>query len=77
MRALAGTLLTCDVAAKQMILAIDERMPCIIMDLDDTHMLVNSKMVEQLRTMLEAEVRWHVWLYGLRQFEKNTYTLDI
>mgnify|MGYP000002792314 len=27
------------------------------MDLDDTHMLVNSKMVEQLRTMLEAEVR--------------------
>ena len=44
-------------AVKQMILAIDERMPCIIMDLDDTHMLVNSKMVEQLRTMLEAEVR--------------------
>lgn len=57
MRALAGTLLACDVAVKQMILAIDERMPCIIMDLDDTHMLVNSKMVEQLRTMLEAEVR--------------------
>ncbi|WFD16827.1 hypothetical protein MARU1_002870 [Malassezia arunalokei] len=57
MRALAGSLLTCDVAVKQMILAIDERMPCIIMDLDDTHMLVNSKMVEQLRTMLEAEVR--------------------
>ena len=57
MRALAGTLLTCAVAGKQMILAIDERMPCIILDLDDTHMLVNSKMVEQLRTMLEAEVR--------------------
>ena len=57
MRALAGTLLTCDVAVNHMIFAIEERMPCIIMDLDDTHMLVNSKMVEQLRTMLEAEVR--------------------
>lgn len=48
-----------------MILAIDERMPCIIMDLDETHVLVNTNMVEQLQIMLEAE------------FEKNTYTLDI
>ena len=57
MRALAGTLLTCDVAVKQMILAIDERMPCIIMELDETQLLVYCKLVEQLRTMLEAEVR--------------------
>ena len=68
---------TSDVAVKQMILAIDERMPCIIMDLDETHVLVNTNMVEQLQIMLEAEVRWHVWQHGLRQFEKNTYTLDI
>ena len=40
-----------------MILAIDERMPCIIMDLDETHVLVNTNMVEQLQIMLEAEVR--------------------
>lgn len=65
MRAYAGALITCDVAVKQMILAIDERMPCIIMDLDETHVLVNTNMVEQLQIMLEAE------------FEKNTYTLDI
>ncbi|SHO79657.1 Similar to S.cerevisiae protein TFB5 (Component of RNA polymerase II general transcription factor TFIIH) [Malassezia sympodialis ATCC 42132] len=65
MRAYAGTLITCDVAVKQMILSIDEHMPCIVMDLDETHVLVNTTLVDQLRIMLDAE------------FEKNTYTLDI
>ncbi|WFD32507.1 hypothetical protein MSPP1_003555 [Malassezia sp. CBS 17886] len=76
MRAYAGALLKwyvraaegltqSDVAVKQMILAIDEHTPCIIMDLDDTHVLVNSNMVDTLSSMLEAE------------FEKNTYTLDV
>ena len=45
-----------DVAVKQMILAINEHMPCIIMDLDETHVLVNERMVDQLHVMLEAEV---------------------
>ncbi|WFC95773.1 hypothetical protein MBRA1_002427 [Malassezia brasiliensis] len=65
MRAYAGTLFSCDVAVKQMILAIDEHTPCIVMDLDETHVLVNSSMVEALQGLLEAE------------FEKNTYTLDM
>ena len=43
-------------AVKQMILAINEHMPCIIMDLDETHVLVNERMVDHLHVMLEAEV---------------------
>ena len=64
MRAYAGTLFSwyvlcshSDVAVKQMILAIDEHTPCIVMDLDETHVLVNSSMVETLQGLLEAEVR--------------------
>lgn len=64
MRAYAGTLFSwyvprspSDVAVKQMILAIDEHTPCIVMDLDETHVLVNTSMVETLQGLLEAEVR--------------------
>lgn len=39
-----------------MILAIDEHTPCIVMDLDETHVLINSTMVDPLLGMLEAEV---------------------
>lgn len=31
-------------------------MPCIVMDLDETHVLVNTTLVDQLRIMLDAEV---------------------
>lgn len=65
-----------DVAVKQMILSIDEHMPCIVMDLDETHVLVNTTLVDQLRIMLDAEVREKSTTHAY-QFEKNTYTLDI
>ena len=55
-----------------MILAIDEHTPCIVIDLDETHVLVNANMVDTLQGLLEAEVRG-----PLTQFEKNTYTLDM
>ncbi|PKI85977.1 hypothetical protein MVES_000080 [Malassezia vespertilionis] len=58
MRAYAGALVHCDVAVKQMILAIDEHTPCIVMDLDETHVLVNTKMLDTLLEMLETEVRF-------------------
>ena len=32
-------------------------MPCIIMDLDETHLLVNPNLVDTLHEKLEAEVR--------------------
>ena len=51
-------------------------MPCIVMDLDETHVLVNTTLVDQLRIMLDAEVREKSTTHAY-QFEKNTYTLDI
>lgn len=46
-----------DAAVKQLILTIDEQMPCIIMDLDETHLLVNPDLLDALHQQLETEVR--------------------
>ncbi|KAJ9477821.1 General transcription and DNA repair factor IIH subunit TFB5 [Pseudozyma hubeiensis] len=64
MKAYKGMLLTCDAAVKQLILSLDERNRFIIMDLDDTHLLVSPDRVDWLRSELEIEL------------EKNTYTLE-
>ncbi|PWZ00314.1 nucleotide excision repair, TFIIH, subunit [Testicularia cyperi] len=64
MKAYKGLLLTCDAAVKQLILSIDERSRFIIMDLDDTHLLVSPDRIVWLRSELELEL------------EKNTYTLE-
>lgn len=59
MKAIKGTILTCDPAAKQLILAIDERLRLhfVIQDLDETHLVVSPDMVGVMRVELEAEVR--------------------
>ena len=56
-----------DVAVKQMILSIDEKMPCIVMDQDETHVLVNGSMVDQLLIMLETEVCYDLLIASLRR----------
>lgn len=45
-----------DPAAKQLILAIDERLHFVIQDLDDTHLLISTESVEEMREQLELEV---------------------
>ncbi|SPO45640.1 related to TFB5 - component of general transcription and DNA repair factor TFIIH [Moesziomyces antarcticus] len=64
MKAYKGMLLTCDAAVKQLILSLDERNRFIIMDLDDTHLLISPERIDWLRSELELEL------------EKNTYTLE-
>ncbi|KAH9452298.1 hypothetical protein MJO28_008838 [Puccinia striiformis f. sp. tritici] len=70
-----GVLVTCDPAAKQLILKLNDQpshqisefglvTPFIIQDLDETHLLVTQECVNVLRRQLEAEL------------EKNTFTLD-
>lgn len=68
-----GALLTCDPAAKQLIVNLNDKpnlaehglvQPFIIQDLDETHVLVTLECVNALRKTLEAEL------------EKNTFTLD-
>lgn len=46
-----------DPAVKQLILSIDERSRFIILDLDDTHLLISPERIDWLRTELEMEVR--------------------
>lgn len=48
-----------DAAVKQLILSLDERNRFIIMDLDDTHLLVSPDRVDWLRAELEIEVSIH------------------
>lgn len=45
-----------DPAVKQLILSIDERSRFIILDLDDTHLLISPERIDWLRTELEMEV---------------------
>lgn len=56
MKLFKGTLLTCDAPVKQLILAIDETEKCVIQDLDETHLLVQTSSVDRLKEKLEAEV---------------------
>lgn len=48
-----------DAACKQLILQLDETRhnQFVIQDLDETHVLVDTKSVDELRALLEAEVR--------------------
>ncbi|CAO1637061.1 unnamed protein product [Jaminaea pallidilutea] len=62
MKAILGTLLSCDAAAKQLIVSLDERGGhFIIQDLDETHLLVDSTKVEDLRALLEEELEKNSW----------------
>ncbi len=45
-----------DAAVKQLILSLDERNRFIIMDLDDTHLLISPERIDWLRSELELEV---------------------
>ena len=66
MKAIHGTLLTCDPAAKQLLLSIDESgLSFVIQDLDETHLLVDSSRVEDMRVILEEKL------------EKNSWTMEI
>ena len=46
-----------DAAVKQLILSLDERNRFIIMDLDETHLLISPDRIDWLRAELEVEVR--------------------
>ncbi|CAK9786069.1 unnamed protein product [Cutaneotrichosporon oleaginosum] len=67
-RLMSGTLITCDSAAKQIILHLDEGRPgthkFVMRDVDESHVLVKSVYVEELKGLLQAEL------------EKNTYVAD-
>ncbi|EHS62881.1 hypothetical protein, variant [Puccinia graminis f. sp. tritici CRL 75-36-700-3] len=63
-----GVLVTCDPAAKQLILKLNDQpdhqisefglvTPFIIQELDDTHLMVTQECVNALKKQLEAEVR--------------------
>lgn len=64
MRAIKGVLLTCDSAVKQILLAMNEKDPFIIEDLDDYHLVIKADEEYRVRKVLEAEL------------EKNTYSLE-
>ncbi|CEH18040.1 nucleotide excision repair tfiih subunit [Ceraceosorus bombacis] len=64
MKAIKGSLLTCDPAVKQLILAINERVRFVIQDLDETHLLISTDKVEWMRIELDSEL------------EKNTWSID-
>ncbi|RSH87609.1 uncharacterized protein EHS24_000121 [Apiotrichum porosum] len=63
-----GTLITCDSAAKQILIHLDAQrdgpQKFIIRDVDDTHVLIKSIYVDMVRTSLQEEL------------EKNTYDQD-
>lgn len=48
-----------DAAVKQLILSLDERNRFIIMDLDETHLLISPDRIDWLRAELEVEVSTH------------------
>ncbi|CAO1618107.1 unnamed protein product [Sympodiomycopsis kandeliae] len=63
MKAIVGTLLTCDAACKQLILQINEtsHLNFLIQDLDETHLLVAPEKVDDLRALLENELEKNSW----------------
>ncbi|PWN99219.1 nucleotide excision repair, TFIIH, subunit [Tilletiopsis washingtonensis] len=61
MKAIKGSLLTCDPAVKQLILQLNERMRFVIQDLDETHLLVSTDRVEWMRIELETELEKNTW----------------
>jgi len=64
MRAIRGALLTCDSAVKQILLAMNEKDPFIIEDLDEYHVVIKADEEYRVRRELDAEL------------EKNTYSLE-
>ncbi|KAF8836481.1 nucleotide excision repair, TFIIH, subunit [Paxillus ammoniavirescens] len=64
MRAIKGILLTCDSAVKQILLAMNEKEPFIIEDVDDYHLVIKADEEYRVRRELEVEL------------EKNTYSLE-
>ncbi|GFZ48129.1 hypothetical protein JCM24511_05877 [Saitozyma sp. JCM 24511] len=67
-RVTTGSLVTCDSAAKQILLHIDSMRDgpnkFILRDVDDTHVLVKTANLEQIKDLLQDEL------------EKNTYVQD-
>ncbi|GAA96045.1 uncharacterized protein L969DRAFT_96767 [Mixia osmundae IAM 14324] len=63
-KALKGSLLTCDAAVKQIILQLDERDKFIIADLDETHLLVATERVEDIKAMLDVEATRKTYVYA-------------
>lgn len=65
MRAIRSTLLTCDAALKQLLLSLEESRPhtqrFVIQDLDETHLLVDSEAVEEIRGLLQEELDKNSW----------------
>lgn len=65
MRAIRSTLLTCDAALKQLLLSLEESRPnnarFVIEDLDETHLLVDSSMVDEIRALLQEELDKNSW----------------
>ncbi|KAL1409577.1 hypothetical protein Q8F55_003568 [Vanrija albida] len=64
-KAMTGTLITCDSAAKTILLHLDKQRDgnnkFILKDVDDTHVLVKTAHVDELKEALATEL------------EKNTY----
>ncbi|KAI5860140.1 RNA polymerase 2 general transcription and DNA repair factor tfiih component [Durotheca rogersii] len=57
-RAIKGTLVECDPSIKSIIVSIDsENNDLIIMDLDDSHLVVKDNMVAIMKERLELRLR--------------------
>lgn len=56
--------MTCDPAVKELILSLDKELRFLIKDLDETHVVVATNMVDILRKRIEDVL------------EKNSYSLE-
>ncbi|CAI2171879.1 16085_t:CDS:2 [Funneliformis geosporum] len=64
-KALKGVILKCDSTVKQVINKLNERKQFIIEDLDDTHLFIDAKAVEEVKIEVE------------KLLEENTYKSDL
>ncbi|GBC05127.1 hypothetical protein RclHR1_06050005 [Rhizophagus clarus] len=64
-KVLKGVILKCDSTVKQVIYKLNERKQIIIEDLDDTHLFINEKELEEVKIEVE------------KLLEENTYKTDL
>ncbi|CAB4394060.1 nucleotide excision repair, TFIIH, subunit [Rhizophagus irregularis] len=64
-KVLKGVIIKCDSTVKQVIYKLNERKQIIIEDLDDTHLFINEKELEEVKIEVE------------KLLEENTYKTDL
>ncbi|KAI8868784.1 hypothetical protein GQ42DRAFT_163898, partial [Ramicandelaber brevisporus] len=64
-RASKGLLIKCDAASRQVLLQINQKMPFIIEDLDESHLFIEPTMLKAVKAELDRILDMHTYRTGI------------